>query len=70
MGHSSRCAPFPPALRLTSKQERPQSLAGFSAGYSNNVLAYFAFKKDLENELNDWHGVSKGSSKLLVIVWF
>lgn len=60
MGHSSKCTLFPPALRLTSKQERPQFLAGFPAGHSNNILAYFALKKDLENELNDWHGVSKG----------
>lgn len=70
MSHYSPGAPFPPAPRLTPKQERPHFLAGFSAGHSNNILAYFALKKDLENELNDWHGVSKGFSKLLVIVWF
>lgn len=60
--HSQQPWAQPPSKR------GPQFLAGFSAGPSNNILAYFALKKDLENELNDWHGVSKGFSKLLVIV--
>lgn len=48
MDHYSRSAHFPPAFHLTSIGERPQLLAGFTAGHSNNILAYFAFKKRLE----------------------
>lgn len=62
--------PIPTSSPLNPQVERPHFLAGFSAGHSKNILAYFALKRDLENELNDWQGVSKGFSKLLVIVWF
>lgn len=37
--------PFPPGFHLTPSLEGPQFLAGFAAGHSNNILAYFAFKR-------------------------
>lgn len=44
--------------------------AGFAAGHSDNILAYFAFKRGPKDELNDWHGVSNSCSNLPAIVWF